>query len=371
MSDSNTAPTATPASSPTPAPAAAPTSSRGRSRGGSGSGGRVIAKWLGRLASLAVVLVIALAIAGALYQTVGLAGDQQRFPPPGKLFGLPGYWLHLYCLGDRKEGSPTVVLETTAGGVSPYWGWVQPAAAKDTEVCSYDRAGRAWSDRSPNRPDGKQIVEDLHDLLVKAGVAGPFVLVGHSIGGLYVRMYAAKFPEKVVGMVLVDAAHPDQNRRSPRLFKETDDYLGRSLFYSWMANLGLFRLSFARGETLDFGTLPPQQLAEVKAIWSTGQYFTSQRAELIASRDTFDQAQALGPLGDLPLAVVSAGRDTESEWPALQDELAQLSTNSSHHTVADATHTSLVFAQEPASAVVAAIHEVVEAVRTKGKVGGH
>jgi pimeloyl-ACP methyl ester carboxylesterase len=123
-----------------------------------------------------------------------------------------GYRLHLYCTG---EGSPTVILE--AGGGNPWLSWyqVQPQVAQFTRVCSYDRAGLGWSDPSPKPRTTKVIADELHTLLHNAGITAPFVLVGHSLGGLDARMFASQYPSEAVGMVLVDSSHPDQDDRFP------------------------------------------------------------------------------------------------------------------------------------------------------------
>lgn len=102
-----------------------------------------------------------------------------------------------------------MILETTSDGSSANWGWVQPEVAKFTRVCAYDRAGRGWSELGPEPRDAERIAGELHTLLRNAGVPGPYVMVGHSAGGLFVRQYAQRYPNEVVGMVLLDAAHPD------------------------------------------------------------------------------------------------------------------------------------------------------------------
>jgi pimeloyl-ACP methyl ester carboxylesterase len=131
-------------------------------------------------------------------------------PPPGKLVDVGGRRLHLHCTGKNKGNMPTVVLESGAGDFSFDWGLVQPEVARFTRVCSYDRAGYAWSDPGPTPRTMQQIVYELHTGLHEGGVKKPYVLVGHSIGGLLVRVYANQYREEVAGMVLVDSSHEDQ-----------------------------------------------------------------------------------------------------------------------------------------------------------------
>jgi pimeloyl-ACP methyl ester carboxylesterase len=187
-------------------------------------------------------------------------------------------------------------------------------------------------------------------------------LVGHSIGGLYVRKFAAKYPSEVVGMVLVDAAHPDQLKRYPELAAESKSYLRLSASFPWLARIGLFRFYFATGGVLDMGDLPPEQLALAKAVWSSPAYFTSQRAEMIAAPSIYADAGTLGGLGDLPLVVVSAGTNQPPFWAGLQDELATLSANNRHITDTQATHQSLSFKATDAMITSQNILAVVKAV---------
>src|SRR6185295_13267658 len=120
---------------------------------------------------------------------------------PGQLIDVGGHRLHLLCAG---SGTPTVILESGLGEGAAYWGWISTTVARDTKVCVYDRAGRGWSDSAAAAQDGIAVATDLHTLLDRGRVAGPFVLVGHSSGAEYVRIFAGRYPEQVAGMVLLD-----------------------------------------------------------------------------------------------------------------------------------------------------------------------
>ena len=138
---------------------------------------------------------------------VGQQKDKEpRYSPQGKLVDVGGYRLHLNCTG--KSG-PTIVLISGAGDFSFDWGLVQPGVSRFARVCGYDRAGLAWSDPGPTPRTMRQDAYELHTLLIVAGIKAPFVLVGHSIGGLIARVYAGQYPDEVVGMVLVDPTHED------------------------------------------------------------------------------------------------------------------------------------------------------------------
>ena len=315
-------------------------------------------RWLkvGVLGLLA--LIVFLLTAGVIYQAVGAAADARRYPPPGQLVSVGEYSLHLHCTG---EGSPTVILETLAGGTSANWGWVQPEIAQTTRVCAYDRAGRGWSEAGAPAQDLWGTAEDLHTLLQNAGNEGPYVLVGHSIGGLYVRAFAHQYPDEVAGVVLVDASHPEQFDRYPEYATQNEAFLRVAATFPTLARIGLFRFFFATGGEIDFQDLPSQQHAELAAFWSSPAYFQSQRAEGQIAATIYAQAHELPSLGDLPLAVISAGVSPAS-WTALQADLATLSANSTHVTINEATHASLAFHPDHARQTSGLTLQMVEAV---------
>jgi pimeloyl-ACP methyl ester carboxylesterase len=316
--------------------------------------------WVKRILLGLVITLVVLAATGATYQAIATQADQRNFPPPGQLYDVGGYRLHIYCSGPQDSGNPTVILDTLSGGTSVNWGWVQPEIAKSTRVCSYDRAGFGWSDRVSQPPSFRRTVTDLHTLLVKAGLAGPYILVGHSKGSLIVRGYAASYPAEVAGMVLIDASQPDLFMRHPEALAESTAFVQQSRLFPLLARLGLFHLYFASGGEFDFQNLPAREHDELAAFWSSPEYWSIQRADNMVGADFFDQALELGGLGNLPLAVVSAGANP---YPDIQNELADLSTNSLHITVEGATHASLAFNPQDARAASMAILQVIQAVR--------
>ena len=280
--------------------------------------------------------IMTLAAVGGGYQTISAALDRRAFPMHGQLIDVGGHRLHIQCSG---TGSPAVVLEAGLGELAATMsGWIAPAVARDTQVCVYDRAGHGWSDPSTGAQDGLGVATDLHTLLERADVAGPYVLVGHSTGGVYMRVFAAKFPEQVAGMVLLDSQPNDAFTRLP-------DYPG---FYSVfrraiglmasLARLGVMRLFYLS----DVGGLPPQVRAEERAIHSTAGDNRGSRDEFAAIPAALQQARALESLGDKPLAVVTAVSEAPNGWLPLQDEMAALSTRGVHLVLPDATHASLI-----------------------------
>ena len=158
-----------------------------------------------------VLVVLVLLAVGGVYESIR-ESTAPAVAMRGQLVDVGPYRLHLECHGSR---GPTVILEPGAGGSAASMGLIAPAVARDSRVCVYDRAGRGWSDPAASPPDGAQIATDLHTLLDRAHVPGPYVLAGHSFGGLYVRAYAAKYPDEVAGLVLVDSTAARNTPVSP------------------------------------------------------------------------------------------------------------------------------------------------------------
>src|SRR5688500_12000258 len=165
--------------------------------------GRGCLWWFG--ASLATLL--GLMLVGYIYEPLAEAADAKTYPPPGQLVDVGGYRLHINCIG---TGSPTVVIEAGLGDWSTGWGFVQPEVAKTTRVCTYDRAGWGWSDAGPLPRDAAQFAKELHTLLQEANVPGPYVMVGHSLGGAAVRIFVHDYASEVNGIVLIDSMNPGQ-----------------------------------------------------------------------------------------------------------------------------------------------------------------
>jgi pimeloyl-ACP methyl ester carboxylesterase len=245
--------------------------------------------------------------------------------------------------------------------MSAHWVRVQQQVAQTTRVCTYDRAGLGWSEPGPEPRDAKQISGELHTLLANAaGTEGPYVLVGHSYGGLYARMYAARYSEEAAGVVLVDSSHPEQFSRSPegRAMYEQIRRLGAVL--PLLTRLGVIRLSNYYPAHPD---LPSQQSAQIEAFNSSTQHVVTTVEEFRATPETTAQVRSTQSLGDKPLAVISAG-EQPSSWLEMQEELATLSPNSIHRVVDGATHVSLLYDEGDVQVTSAAIDQVVEAART-------
>jgi pimeloyl-ACP methyl ester carboxylesterase len=315
----------------------------------------------GRRMLYPVIAFLALASVGGGYATVGAAADARAYPAPGQLIDVGGHRLHLSCTG---SGSPTVVLEAGGGEMSSNLGWITPAVARDTRVCVYDRAGRGWSEPADTPQDGAQIATDLHTLLQRGGVPGPYVLAGHSFGGLYVLTYADRYPGEVAGMVLIDSTAP-ASAAKPEAASSGDssssDVLGRaSALVSASARLGVTRL-YGRSA---FGSLPPQSRDEVRAGLATAGNLRSTIDEYVQASSSVGQAAALDDFAGKPLVVLTAGIGNDPTHRAAQSHLATLSTDSAHRVVEGASHESLIADEDDAAATTQAISDVVSSVRS-------
>src|SRR4051794_24787976 len=204
------------------------------------SGKRVL-RWIGRGLAALVALIAVLALAGASYEAISGAGDARRYPAPGQLVDVGGYRLHIQCVG---AGSPTVVLDAGLGGSSLDWSLVQVELGRTTRMCAYDRAGMGWSDPGPQPRTPRQIADELYTLLTNAGVAEPYVLVGHSLGGKNVRLFALSHSEQVVGMVLVDtrSEYVDANTSPAEAQAFQRGLAAQARQYRVTRSLGLVRL---------------------------------------------------------------------------------------------------------------------------------
>jgi pimeloyl-ACP methyl ester carboxylesterase len=291
-------------------------------------------------------------------------------PPPGRLVDIGGRKIHVNCSG---SGGPTVVMEAGASAFAIDWSLVQPEIANGNRTCSYDRAGHGWSDPGGSRGTG--VADDLHAALRAAGEEPPFVLVGASMGGIYVRLFEARHHADIVGMVLVDPSHED------RLFvmfqgKGVEIASLTAEEYRSTVSPGPVKVSRRPPQTgAPFDRLPrdlyetrveldrrliasiPESVS-YEARLKSGE---EERAALAELRDLSKKDPH--PLGSRPLVVLTRA-DANNELRESRERLTQLSTNARHSVVPGAGHEIHLFVPD---AVIEAIQDVLTAVKTKDR----
>jgi pimeloyl-ACP methyl ester carboxylesterase len=309
-----------------------------------------------------VLLILGLAVLAFAYEALTERKERQRLPPPGLLVDVDGHRLHLVVTGDEQPG-PTVIVDGGMVSFSSNWAWVQPELAKVVRVVACDRAGLGWSDPGPKPRDAGQSARELHTALEQLGITGPYVLAGHSYGGLAARAFAAVYPQDVAGMVLVDGSHPDQWVR----FGVSSKVLGYgNKASSVVARFGLFRIFDKEYKLLADG-LPPRAYDELMAFGRTPRALSAAGDAALAWDDRTRPLVNNAPgLGDLPLIVLSVTEQPRmgDKLTAMQAELPGLSSQSRHITVEGAYHEGLLAQRDSARVVTESILRIVEAVRS-------
>jgi pimeloyl-ACP methyl ester carboxylesterase len=314
-----------------------------------------------------VFAVLLLASLGGGYETLSGAVGSNDYPMAGELIDVDGHDMHLRCTG---SGSPTVILQPGAGGMSSNFGWIEPVVAGDTRVCVYDRPGRGQSEPAGIPQDATAIATDLHTLLDLGEVPGPYLLAGHSFGGLYVLTFAALYPDEVAGMVLVDSTAPASAATpgpAPSGDSGSSELRGHiAALLSSTARIGLSRL-LAQS---DYGSLPSQSRDEARTSNTTANHFQSTIEEYLMANASAKQAAALVDFAGKPLVVLTAGSGSRAGWMADQDHLATLSSNSAHRVIEGATHAALLHDEQYAMEAAQGILDVISSVRSDTQVVG-
>ena len=276
-------------------------------------------RWGRRLVLAVIVVLTVAALAAALYQATASRRDLASLSPPGTLVDVGGHRLHIWCTG---TGAPTVVLDTGLGGTAFDWGYVQPEVAEFTRVCSYDRAGMGYSEAGPRPRTSQQIVRELLALLEGSGTPDPVILVGASIGGWNVRLFASTHPNRVAGLVLVDARHEEQGQRLTAAgAPENPRWVAPVARLSpAIAYLGIPRLlGVAPGPSPD--SLAPAVRGFAHATRFRSSMIIAAGDELAHAAESAAQIQAARRDLTVPLVVVSAGRRGHTRVAEVLDSL--------------------------------------------------
>ena len=244
---------------------------------------------------------------------------------PGRLVDIGGHRLHIYCVG---EGVPSIIFDSGVGGFSLEWSRVQNVLARRTRVCAYDRAGYGWSDLGPLPRTSERITRELHTLLERAGVAGPYIIAGHSFGGYNAQLFARNYPDQTAGLVLIDSSHPEQIERLPGPEPGTVKRVrpgSNSYVVSWF---------------FPHPNFPDENALMAQRIMQSWQHKMTWREEMTVFSVSAKQVKASRPMPEVPVLVLTRGRsfwpgyskgdETERVWMELQDELSQLGANPVH-----------------------------------------
>jgi pimeloyl-ACP methyl ester carboxylesterase len=324
------------------------------------------------------VLIVGIGISSCI-NAIQIERFKVKNPEPGADYLVNGKKMHINCTG---AGSPTIVLDSGLGWDSLVWGGIQPALAKSTRVCSYDRAGFGLSEAQAGPRDAVHIARELHTLLGEAGVTGPVVLMGHSIAGMYIREYATQYPGQVAGLVFVDSSTPLQNR-DPRL--NTGQGAGLPL---WQSMLGMRAVSITGYPRLKGDCATPGAGTEAgldrKAAAMLGEdfchlHYKSVQAEFESFDASGQETVHTGPFGDLPILVISQDtskqysspsptareREFASTWNGMQEKLKELSTRGRRIIAKGSDHNVTL---ERPDVIEREVPQFIEAIRGNGAV---
>lgn len=303
------------------------------------------------------------------------SSQQPKLVPPGRLVAIGEVRLHALL---RGQGSPVVVLEPALGGFALQYKHIQEKVSVFTRVLAYDRAGQGWSDPSPNPRTPANLAIELRALLGSLNLQPPYVLVGHSLGGLLTRCYAGFYPDEVAGVILVDSSHEHQHGNSPDLDKNLNQASKGVRLQKFINRLGLGKqlTKLSLGEAAKL--LPSEDLDTFISVASQPKHQEAMLAEFSQHRCYFGlETQVPRTLGDIPLIVITAGKsvsgqrkvggvsgdEVNTRHQRLQKQLVTLSSRSEQIVIPEATHLSILTHPDHVGQVVAAIQRVVEGVR--------
>ena len=330
-------------------------------------------------------IVLAAVLLGVTYQMLGTLRDEKAYPPPGRLVDLGTHRLHLVESGHGS--GPTVVLEAGLMSTVLSWTALQRKLARSSRVVSYDRAGLGWSDIGPMPRTAERIAGELHELLKRAAIAPPYVLVGHSFGGLTMPVFAALFPKDVAGMVLVDPVAPSEwNPPSAHAQKLTRIGAKVCLRAALLARVGAIRFvaflitSGAKSVASKmvrlisreapneagsvsspwFWALPDEEKAMARVFWPQRKFALTIASQLENLPASAGMAASLSNLCEKPVAILSAGTASENRRKA-HAETAKRLPDGTHIVGGRSGHWIM---QDEPELVIRAIEEVLDRYKT-------
>ncbi|ANF97986.1 alpha/beta hydrolase [Paenibacillus bovis] len=326
-----------------------------------------------------VGVVLLLLAAGFIYESITSRHAQATHPPPGKMIDINGYRLHVHTYG---TGSPTILLEAGSGETSLSWRQIpeQLAASTGATVVTYDRAGYAWSDTSPLPRTGQNIVKELHTALQKANIPGPYLLAGHSLGGMYSRLFAQTYPDEIAGMVLIDARPENDAERTEAIYKE--EHAGSSTPSPYISifldEVGAFRLF---PNFMLTGRVEPEDRQDFVNVVASPKYFkaVSEEGKLASTTEDAIRNQKLG---NLPVRIIARGQEQdltrfgiseeannkiEQSWQIGQREMLAISNNSKLIVAKRSEH--MIIHDQP-KLVIRVIEELLAEIRQKSSDNG-
>jgi pimeloyl-ACP methyl ester carboxylesterase len=249
--------------------------------------------------TLAVVII---GISAAFtYEAIASKQAVKAYPPPGKMVDVGGYDLHLVKSG---SGSPTIVLEAGSGETSLSWRDIPDKLAPYATVVTYDRAGYAWSEKADRERTGDQIVHELYSALKQENIPGPYLMVGHSLGGMYARLFAQTYPDEVMGLVLVDA-RPEDDARDTQAILEQENFAGNppASTLKLLKQSGILRLF---QDALLEGMVAKEDRGQFINVIATPSYFEAKEKEAELAYATEDAIRGQR-LGSLPVRIIARG----------------------------------------------------------------
>lgn len=315
-------------------------------------------RWLG-------LRLLALIVIGATVQGVMTATARRRHPRPGRLVDAGGHQLHLYCTG---EGAPTILLEASAMSMSAEWGWVQSDLARTTRTCSYDRAGLGFSEAGDGPFDPTLVPQELRTALSKVGIAPPYVVVGHGLGGAFAQLFTAAYPADVVATVIIDAPTPGAlAEMRPEARDRFRGFVRLMQAMPWLARIGVLHVrnpltSLASGLPID----RTDEAGILEMFLTTPDHLARGAAELRAFERTLDALGRVTSLGAHPVVVVSPGTPAADETAAdvaeaaaRQARRAALSPRGERQAIAGATSIDIITGRGHAARVAAIIRDLI------------